>query len=66
MPDFELNEDGLFVATREFLLRRGHCCGNGCRNCPYRGTPLDRRPAWLRARDEPDAPEVSGRDAPGR
>ena len=21
--------------TREFLLDRGHCCGNGCRNCPY-------------------------------
>jgi hypothetical protein len=21
--------------TREFLLERGYCCGNGCRNCPY-------------------------------
>ncbi len=21
--------------TREFLLKRGYCCGNGCRNCPY-------------------------------
>jgi len=21
--------------TREFLLNRGYCCGNGCRNCPY-------------------------------
>jgi len=21
--------------TREFLLQRGACCGNGCRNCPY-------------------------------
>ena len=21
--------------TREFLLRRGHCCKNGCKNCPY-------------------------------
>ncbi len=28
-------EDGLFVFTREFLLRRGYCCESGCRNCPY-------------------------------
>jgi len=57
MPDFELNEDGLMVATREFLLRRGFCCGCGCRNCPYRGTPLDRRPPALRQRDATLAPE---------
>jgi len=21
--------------SREFLLERGYCCGNRCRNCPY-------------------------------
>jgi hypothetical protein len=21
--------------TREYLLERGYCCENGCRNCPY-------------------------------
>jgi hypothetical protein len=21
--------------SREFLLHRGYCCENGCRNCPY-------------------------------
>jgi len=21
--------------TREFLLNRGFCCDNGCKNCPY-------------------------------
>tara|TARA_Y100001973_G_scaffold68215_1_gene99562 strand:- start:128 stop:319 length:192 start_codon:yes stop_codon:yes gene_type:complete len=21
--------------SREFLLKRGYCCGNGCKNCPY-------------------------------
>ena len=21
--------------SREFLLNRGYCCENGCRNCPY-------------------------------
>ena len=28
-------EGGLLVMTRWFLLRRGHCCENGCRHCPY-------------------------------
>jgi hypothetical protein len=22
--------------SREFLLNRGHCCNNGCKNCPYK------------------------------
>ncbi|MHB8576287.1 MAG: DUF5522 domain-containing protein [Dehalococcoidia bacterium] len=52
-PDFVMGADGLMVATRAFLLRRGYCCGNGCRNCPYRGTALDRRPPWLRERKHP-------------
>jgi len=59
MPDFEPNADGLMVATREFLLRRGYCCGCSCRNCPYRGTPLDRRPAILRQRDAERPPSPS-------
>ena len=28
-------EDGKYVFTKEFHLRRGSCCGNKCRNCPY-------------------------------
>ena len=28
-------EEGLMVLTAHFLLNRGYCCGNGCRNCPY-------------------------------
>ena len=28
-------EDGLFVFTAKFLLRRGYCCESGCRHCPY-------------------------------
>ncbi|MES2430162.1 MAG: tRNA (guanosine(46)-N7)-methyltransferase TrmB [Bacteroidota bacterium] len=28
-------EDNLIVFTAEYLLDRGYCCGNGCRNCPY-------------------------------
>lgn len=28
-------ENGLMVLTSLFLLKRGYCCGNGCRHCPY-------------------------------
>lgn len=32
--DFEIEEDK-YVFSRWFHLKRGHCCGNRCRNCPY-------------------------------
>ena len=28
-------ENGLMVLTAHFLKRRGYCCKNGCRHCPY-------------------------------
>lgn len=28
-------ENGLLVFTAKYLLDRGYCCENGCRNCPY-------------------------------
>jgi hypothetical protein len=28
-------ENGFRVMTEGFLKRRGYCCGNGCRHCPY-------------------------------
>ncbi|MEO7950879.1 MAG: DUF5522 domain-containing protein [Spartobacteria bacterium] len=31
LADFD--ENG--ALTRDFLLRRGRCCQEGCRNCPY-------------------------------
>lgn len=33
--DWEVTSSGLYVATRGFLIRRGYCCANRCRNCPY-------------------------------
>jgi hypothetical protein len=33
--DFYYNEQGLMVLTAKFHLERGHCCGNGCRHCPF-------------------------------
>ena len=34
-------EAGLLVFTAEYHLRRGYCCGNSCRHCPY---PKNTRP----------------------
>lgn len=28
-------ESGLMVLTSFFLLNRGYCCGNNCKNCPF-------------------------------
>ena len=28
-------ENGMYVFTKEYLLRRGECCKSGCRHCPY-------------------------------
>ena len=29
-------DQGRFVLTEGYLKRRGQCCDNGCRHCPYR------------------------------
>jgi len=33
--DFYFDAAGLMVFTAEYHLRRGYCCGSGCRHCPY-------------------------------
>jgi len=33
--DFYLSEDGYKVFTKKYLLKRGYCCLNGCKHCPY-------------------------------
>jgi hypothetical protein len=34
--DYVITDDGMFEFTREYLAGLGECCGNKCRNCPYR------------------------------
>lgn len=33
--DYYLNESGLMVFTEQFHRKRGYCCGNECKHCPY-------------------------------
>jgi hypothetical protein len=28
-------ENGRLVFTEQYHLKRGYCCGSGCRHCPY-------------------------------
>ncbi|TMC20378.1 MAG: hypothetical protein E6J34_12780 [Chloroflexi bacterium] len=48
--DWQITAEGLYIATRGFLTRRGYCCANRCRNCPYINWRCD--PVW-----QPVAPE---------
>lgn len=48
---------GLMVMTARYLLRRGYCCGNDCRHCPYRSAPGDDLlPGRPDEEDEPPPP----------
>ncbi len=33
--DYYINADGNFVFTAWHHLKRGNCCQNGCKHCPY-------------------------------
>ncbi|HTM64946.1 MAG TPA: DUF5522 domain-containing protein [Flavipsychrobacter sp.] len=62
--DYYLLPDGRLVMTASFLLKRGYCCGNGCRNCPYdyENVPEHRRSDLLRQRNE----DISGQITPSK
>lgn len=32
-------ENGLMVFTAYYLAKRGYCCNNACRHCPYGDNP---------------------------
>lgn len=36
--DYYFNEQGLMVFTEKWHLKRGYCCNNGCKHCPYKKT----------------------------
>jgi hypothetical protein len=34
-PVYYYMENGFVVFTEAYHLKRGYCCKNGCRHCPY-------------------------------
>ena len=41
-PEDYYLEGGLLVFTAAYHLKRGYCCGNACRHCPYNHINVDR------------------------
>lgn len=37
--DYYLNENGFIVFTESYHLKRGYCCNNSCKHCPYNVDP---------------------------
>jgi hypothetical protein len=33
--DYYMSPEGYRVMTESYLVNRGYCCSNGCKNCPY-------------------------------
>ncbi|MBL4754559.1 MAG: hypothetical protein JKY52_13310 [Flavobacteriales bacterium] len=33
--DYYFNPEGLMVMTERYHLKRGFCCENACKHCPY-------------------------------
>jgi hypothetical protein len=52
--DYYFNDNRLVVFTAQYLLERGYCCGNGCKNCPYeyKAVPEPKRSRLLMVRKE--------------
>lgn len=56
--DYELLPDGRLVFTADYHLKRGYCCGNGCRHCPYNYEQVaEPRRSRIRAQKEEDGKE---------
>lgn len=34
--DYYLDQNGNMVFTEAYHLKRGTCCGSGCRHCPFK------------------------------
>ena len=57
-------QTGFHVFTEIGLRQRGHCCGSGCRHCPYQHESMSlpdraargQQPSWLTDAPPPDAP----------
>lgn len=62
--DFYYSDEGYLVFTEHYHLKKGYCCGNGCRHCPYRfeNVPEPRRSQLMQEKaEQPGNPDPSKR-----
>ncbi len=50
-------EGPYMVFTAAYLLKRGYCCGSGCRHCPYAGQKAGEKDECKRQTEE-ERPET--------
>lgn len=36
LEDYYFNEQGFLVFTENYHLKRGYCCQNNCKHCPWK------------------------------
>jgi hypothetical protein len=53
-------EKGLVVLTEKYHLKRGYCCGAGCRHCPYQydAVPEPKRSELLHKQHQNQTPRA--------
>jgi hypothetical protein len=49
LEDYYYDAQGYIVLTESFHLKKGYCCGNGCKHCPYKyeNVPEQKKTALL-------------------
>ena len=62
--DFRIDHEGRLVFTAAYLLKRGACCGEKCRNCPF-GWEFVPRDELIKGEPQPPLDEEC-REALGR
>ncbi|MFP5079611.1 DUF5522 domain-containing protein [Pedobacter sp. JCM 36344] len=51
--DFYLNQEGFMVFTEAYHIKRGYCCKNKCKHCPWDyGKVLPEKPEDDRDQDK--------------
>ena len=52
--DYYYDHDGYMVFTESYHLKKGYCCGHGCRHCPfdYESVPEPKRSILLEDKKE--------------
>lgn len=46
--DFYLSEEGFIIFTEAYHRKRGYCCNNNCKHCPWKS----KKPDDLKASDK--------------
>lgn len=49
--DFYFGEGGYIIFTEKYLLKRGYCCQNACKHCPY---GFDKKSGQIKKKNKPE------------